>query len=270
MPQIRVCLFCFKTTPAGTSQAGVIVSNPGDACISERASRASAASAASLCLTCPLIAHIKTRSIPRISQSPSQRPHLHARQPNILNNLVHIPGDKLIEKVQGLTVQRLWRVAAVSARGEWPPAWLVAYQLPLPPCRAHSVTGLCWEEQGKRIALWKREGKHSTKEDGMEQLASSSAAPSMLPSLAAAWQADKRLFQLSHVAQGQQPHPRAFQGFAHMCCSVCRPRKSSLSPYQTCRYKMLLAVLLALTIWWLWLISVEAEARVSPCQGPLW
>lgn len=31
-----------------------------------------------------------------------------------MNNLVHIPGDKLTERVQGLTVQRLGRVAAVT------------------------------------------------------------------------------------------------------------------------------------------------------------
>lgn len=68
-----------------------------------------------LCQTCSLMYHTKNRDIPRISQSPSQRPHLHVRQLKVLNNLVHIPGDKPMERVQDLTVQRLGRVAAVSA-----------------------------------------------------------------------------------------------------------------------------------------------------------
>lgn len=58
---------------------------------------------------------------------------------------------------------------------------------------------------------------------------------------------------------------------SHACAALFAGQgKTSLSTYQAYGYKMLVAVLLALSIWLAWFISVETEDSVSSCWVLPW
>lgn len=180
--------------------------------------------------------------------------------------------------VQELTVQRLWRAPTQGWLTSCLAGEAVACQFWLSPCRVHAVTGFCWEELSKEKDDSQRErerGKTPNKRgwNGVISFFLCNLQYTAKPSHCRVTGGQKPFSAVTRYIAPANNGRYLLMPFrdSHACAALFAGQgKTSLSTYQAYRYKMLVAVLLALSIWLAWFISVETEDSVSSCWVLPW
>ena len=257
----RVWLFCFSITSLGDNQDYLRASEQGDAHISWWSTTVSAGSTLHPHAWLALNVHHTNR----------QRHSEDFRKP------LNIADWATRQHLDRRQLETPWKCLSVcgSWLGSVPRGWLASHlagkapacRLPVPPRRAQAITECCWEELSRENDSSVR-GKIPNKRGWNQVISFFLCNP-------------QRTAKPSHCrTTGRQKPFSAVTGYAvlanngsyllvpfrdwHTSAALLAGRgKTSLSTSQTYRYKMLVAVLLALSVWSAWFISVETEASLS-------